>query len=183
MTMNRYFIASAIIGMASLGSAMAGSDQPRPGAAAPRAVPVPSGQTARYVIPFFMSQTAFGTARAVTAITIFNSSTSSCNASVQFQYTNQTTNLCSISMTLAAGTSQTLCSRPVSDPLTGCNVSCSPALTFNSGHAFVSSSNSPSACNRLAVDPQVYYTNGSDSALLGSSPLTIVKVNTPMTGG
>lgn len=141
-------------------------------------LPAPAGQAARYVIPFYTSQTAFSTGRSVTVVGIFNNSNVACSVFVQFQFASQTSSICTINATVPARTSAQLCSRPVGDPLAPCNSSCpSGGLTFNTGHAYVGSSSAPPGCKMIAVDPRIYYTTGSDSVILGSSQLSLVPVN------
>ena len=134
----------------------------------------PAGQVARYVIPTYVSQTAFAT-RSVAIVSIHNSGTTTCNTGVQFQFAFGTTNICSITQAIPAGQSRIFCSRPVSDPLPPCSVSCpGGGLTFNTGHAFVSSG---STC-RIAVDAQQYYTrDAADDFIESQSRLSVVKVN------
>ncbi|PNG26300.1 hypothetical protein CR492_09285 [Methylocella silvestris] len=146
--------------------------------AQPAALPAPTGQAARYVIPFYTSQTVFSTARSVTVVGIFNNSNVACSVFVQFQFASQTSSICTITATVPARTSAQLCSRPVGDPLAPCNASCpGGGLTFNTGHAYVGSSTAPPGCKTIAVDPRIYYTTGSDSVILGSSQLSLVPVN------
>ena len=168
--------------------AMAASDTPQgsatssaPAATAPATAP--SGQTGRYVIPFYTSQTAFPTGRSVTIVAIYNDSPSACSASVQFQYAAEKSEICSISFVIPSHTSAQFCSRPVGDPLAPCKVSCpASGLIFNTGHAFVSSSKSPSTCSKIAVDPRIYYTNGTDAVIVGSSRLSITKLGAATVG-
>jgi hypothetical protein len=132
----------------------------------------PAGQVARYVIPNYSSQ-AGATSRSFAVVTIHNSGTTTCNAGVQFQFAFGTTNQCSITLPIPAGQSRLFCTRPVDGPLASCSISCPGAgLTFNVGHAFVSS---VSTC-RIAVDAQQYFTrDAADDLIESQSRLTIVK--------
>ena len=163
-------------------SAWAGSDVPPGPPVARPAGTLPAGQTMRYVIPFFTSQTAFPTGRSVTVVTINNNSSASCTATLRFQFASQTADTCTITATIASHLSKIFCSRSVSDPISPCSVSCSPGLTFNTGKVYISSTTTPTACNLLAVDPRIYYTNGNDTVLLSSSQLSIVKFGAATAG-
>jgi hypothetical protein len=137
------------------------------------------GQEARYVLPYYTSQTFLIGARSVTAVTVYNQSTTrACDVGVQFQLAFGTTNVCSISLSIPPTESRLFCSRPVSDPLFPCSESCPGAgLTFNTGHAFVSST-SNSACAQIAVDAQLAFTSDpSDNPVEGITKLSIVKIN------
>ena len=135
----------------------------------------------RYTIPNYTSQNRV-TTRSFVAVTILNNATTSCNASVSFQFAFGTTNICVINQWIPAKQSRIYCSRLVKDPVTPCSVSCSPELTFNTGHAYVSSDNT-AACGNIDVDAQQYFTEGSaDDHVDSQSKLTVTRFNVPNNG-
>jgi hypothetical protein len=138
-------------------------------------------QIQRYTIPNYTSQNR-ATTRSFVAVTILNNATTSCNASVSFQFAFGTTNVCLINQLILAKQSRIYCSRLVRDPVAPCSVSCSPELTFNTGHAYVSSDNTV-ACGNIDVDAQQYFTEGpADDHVDSQSKLTITKFNVPNNG-
>jgi len=141
----------------------------------------PPGQVNRYTIPNYTSQATAAT-RSFVGLTILNNSAVTCNAAVSFQYAFGTTNICVINFSIPAFQSAIYCSRAGHDPLTPCSVSCSPELTFNTGHAYVSSDN-VSGCQNIAVDAQQYFTRDTADDLIESqSKLTVTKFNQPNKG-
>jgi hypothetical protein len=139
----------------------------------------PKGQEARYVLPYYTSQTLLLGSRSVTAVSVYNQSTTrACDAGVQFQLGFGTTNVCSISLSIPPGESRLFCSRPVADPLFPCSESCpGEGLTFNTGHAFVSST-SNFACAEIAVDAQLAFTSDlADNPADAITKLSIIKIN------
>ncbi len=140
----------------------------------------PAGQVARYVIPNYTSQATAPT-RSVTVVTVHNNQpgavATSCNVGVQFQFAFGVANVCSITLAIPAGQSRLFCSRPVNDPLAPCSISCPGAgLIFNTGHAFVSSTNN-AACARIAVDAQQFFTrDAADDLVESQSKLSVVKI-------
>ena len=139
----------------------------------------PAGQEARYVLPFYTSQTLLPGARSVTLVSVYNqNTTTTCMAGVQFQLGFGTTNVCSISLSIPPTQSRRFCSRPVNDPLFPCTVSCPGAgLTFNTGHAFVSST-SNFLCAEIAVDAQLAFTRDpADNLVEGITKLSIIGIN------
>lgn len=160
----------------------AGRAQPDVGAE-PAAPTPPSGEVARYVLPYYYSVTPSTGDRSVAVINVYNQSTVACNVTVEFQYATGTTDLCSITAPIPAKTSSIFCSRPVNDPLSTCFVSCpNGGLTFNEGHAFIDSTNS-SSCGTLAIDAQEIFTRDAADTLVDSqSRLSIVRINTKNNG-
>jgi hypothetical protein len=153
----------------------------QPPAVAPKAVSAAITQVQRYTIPNYTSQDT-ATTRSFIGVTIINNATVACNAAVSFQYEYGATNICVISQLIPAKQSRIYCSRPVTDPITPCAASCSPALGFNTGHAYVSSDNT-TACSDIAVDAQQYFTEGSpDDHVDSQSKLTVTKFNLPNNG-
>lgn len=134
----------------------------------------PAGHNFRYVLPHYNSQNSAAGSRSVTILSVYNQTTKDCEVGVQFQHLTDT-NSCTMSATVPAGTSRVFCSRFVNDPIVPCIVTCSPELTFDSGHASVSSNK---ACVNIAVDAQVVYTSdGDDNLVTAIRPLTLVKPN------
>lgn len=144
----------------------------------PQAPSPPAGQSARYVLPYYTSQTTTPPgARSTTVVNVYNQNAIACNVGVQFQFAFGTTNVCSITLSIPAKESRLFCSRPVNDPLAPCSVSCSPALAFNTGHAFVSSTTGTD-CAKIAVDAQLAFTrDAADDLLEGITKLSIVTIN------
>ena len=149
---------------------------------APAVATPPAGQIARYVLPNYTSQTLFSGARSVAVVSVHNNQppgvATTCNVSVQFQFAFGVADVCSITLAIPPGQSRLFCSRPVNDPLAACSISCPGAgLTFNTGHAYVSSTNN-AACARIAVDAQQYFTrDGTDDLVESQSKLSVVKIN------
>jgi hypothetical protein len=159
------------------GSAVQAADAPtqRPLAVAPTAVP--SGQVNRYVIPNFYSL-ILGAARSFTGITVYNNSNSTCSAAVRFQPNKDRTDVCVVTSSIPPKVGHHFCSRqPGSFGLFFCETSCPGAgLTFTTGHAFITSTNT-SACANLAVDAEVIYTqNTADDVIGGITRLSVNKI-------
>lgn len=149
-------------------------------AAEARAAAPPSGQVARYVVPYYMSQNLLTGARSTTMVDVYNQSSIACNVGVQFQFAFGTSNICGITLSIPPKQSRLFCSRPVNDPLFPCSVSCPGAgLTFNTGHAFVSSTADPNSdCARIAVHAQLAFTRDpADNQVEGTTRLTVVEIN------
>jgi hypothetical protein len=157
----------------------AGEGAPAPALKAMAPAP-PTGQAARYVIPYYTSQTLLSGARSVTMVDVYNQSGVACDVGVQFQFAFGTTNICSITLSIPPKQSRLFCSRPVNDPLFPCTVSCpGTGLTFNTGHAFVSSTNDANFdCARIAIHPQLAFTrDAADDQVEATTQLTIVEIN------
>ena len=130
--------------------------------------------------PFYTSQNLLAGSRSVTAINVQNQSTISCEVGVQFQKAYGVTNTCSVTLTIPAKQSRVFCSRVVNDPLMPCNASCSPALTYDTGHFFVSSTaplpGATDKCKSLLIDARLFYTRDiADDLVEGATRLTVVK--------
>jgi hypothetical protein len=155
------------------------SAQPPANQPSKTSVAVPAGQVDRYKIPNYTSQTMFGANRSFVEVTIENNSGHSCDAAVGFQFAFGTTDICSINLTIPSKQSRIYCSRPVPDllGLASCTVSCpGSGLTFNTGHAHVSSSTSV-GCDDISVDAQQFFTTGVDTLVASQSKLTVTKLD------
>lgn len=144
------------------------------------AVTPPPGQTARYVIPYYTSQTLLPGARSTTMVDVYNQSSIPCDVGVQFQFAFGTTNICSITLTIPPKQSRLFCSRIVNDPLYPCTISCPGAgLLFNTGHSFVTSlADRENDCARIAVHAQLAFTRDiNDDLVEGTTRLTVVEIN------
>ncbi len=137
----------------------------------------PTGESARYELPYFYSVAGVGGDNAVTVVNVYNGATVPCDVTLEFQYATQSTDICSITSTIPAKQSTIFCSRQVRDPVAPCLVTCNPGLTFNEGHAFVDSTNTITACANIAVDPRVVFTDSSDVSVISSSRVSLVKFN------
>jgi len=140
----------------------------------------PAGQATRYVIPYYTSQTLLSGARSTTMVDVYNQSAITCDVSIQFQYAFGTTNTCSINLSIPPKQSRLFCSRSVNDPLFPCTISCPGAgLTFNTGHAFVSSTNDNNLeCARIAIHAQLAFTrDAADDQVEGTTRLSVVEIN------
>ena len=138
----------------------------------------PAGEIARYTLPYFYSVAGASGDRSVAVINVMNQTTVACDVTVEFQYATQTSDICSITATIAPKQSEIFCSRSVFDPVAPCHIVCpSGGLTFNEGHAFIDSTNS-TACSNIAVDAREFFLRDpSDTLVDSSSQLTIVKYN------
>ena len=139
----------------------------------------PPGEAVRYVLPFYTSETALAGDRSVAVVNVYNQATVACNVTVEFQYATRTTDLCSITLAIPGKQSRLFCSRPVGDPLAACSISCpGSGLTFNTGHAYVDSTNTIPQCANIAIDAQEVFTRDpADSLIESMSRLSIVKIN------
>ncbi len=157
----------------SLAQTRSSAEQP-PGAGAGAGVvaTAPAGQVNRYVIPNYTSQSLAAT-RSIAAVTIMNNTGAPCNAAVAFQFASATTDTCVITLSIPARQSRIFCSRPIGDPVVPCQISCNPPLTFNTGHAFVSSTIG-NRCARISVDAQQYFLrDANDDFVKSQSRLTV----------
>jgi hypothetical protein len=75
--------------------------------------------------------------------------------------------VCTTTVRLEAGITTDVCSRAIPAPLTTCNASCEPELTFHEGRAVVHSS-AEEGCERIGVSARVYYTTGDDDESLAA---------------
>ena len=147
-------------------------------AAVEPAAPTPTGQSQLFVIPFYTSQNAMAGVRSTALVSVFNANTASCTVGIQFQYAGGATNVCSLSLVIPAKQSRQFCSRSVNDPLAPCDAVCSPELTFNTGHAFVSATKNSiiPGCSLVAVDAQLMQTrDAADDYVESVSKLVVSK--------
>jgi hypothetical protein len=163
--------------MAASGRAAEGSSADQP-AGAKSVVAAPVGQVDRYRIPNYTSQTRLPGSRSFVVVTIENNSSVSCAAAVSFQFAFGTSDICVISLTIPSKQSRLFCSRPVNDPLAPCSISCpGSGLTFNTGHANVSSTNTLD-CAKISVDAQQFFTkDAADDNVESQSKLTVTGLN------
>jgi hypothetical protein len=157
----------------SLHSAEERADQPTGSS-----VRVPSGQVNRYIIPNFSSVLSSNPTPTMTVVTVMNLSPVSCNAAVSFQQGGGTTNTCVINLAIPSRTARIFCSRNTNyvGVAGACVIGVCPGggLTFNAGHAYVSSTNSTD-CSRIGVDAREYVMrDGADNALQAESKLTVI---------
>jgi hypothetical protein len=140
---------------------------------------VPVGQTARYTVSYFRSDTN-SAIRSATVVTVTNQFSGNCNVSVEFfKGFAPTSPVCTLNLTLGPGVTADYCSRGIPDGLTTCNATCSPASTFDEGKARVNSTTNTTTifCGKLAVSSRTYYTAGTlDDTLLSITDNKIVKV-------
>jgi hypothetical protein len=169
--------ATLVFGTAS-GRAEERSSAEQPANAKSLAVPLaPAGQVNRYRIPNYTSETLRPGTRSFVEVTIENNSNVTCNAAVSFQFAFGTSDICVISLAIPSKQSRIFCSRPVSDPLAPCSISCpGSGLTFNTGHANVSSTNT-AECSQISVDAQQFFTRDpSDTLVESESKLTVTNL-------
>jgi hypothetical protein len=154
------------------GADEAEGEQPRPHA--------PDEQTSkRYLVTYMNSQT--GTAiRSATVVTVTNQSGGTCGVKVDWFKGFATAPECTTSFVLDNELTTDFCSRFLPDPITVCNATCAPELTFDEGRAVVSSTTKKEGgpdCSAIAVSARVYYTTGEgDDAIAAISDSKIVKV-------
>ena len=148
----------------------------------PLLVSPPAGLTTRYVIPWTYSVVPPAPAsRSVTVVTVYNASSETCKVGLEFQYGSGQVKTCTVTLSIAAGTTGEFCSRPVGDPLYPCQAACSPALTYDGGPAFVSSGATP--CTTIDVDARLIQTSDTaDTVVQSSSKLTVDKIGTATDG-
>jgi hypothetical protein len=139
----------------------------------------PTGETMRYVVPYFLSVTGTGS-RSATAIAVNNNTTKDCTISVQFQQAFLTAVACALTLTVPAGQGTYFCSRGLPGTTVDCVATCAPALTFDAGRVYISSNK---ACSNISVDGQILYTSdGADTLITGVRQLGLVKFNKGNTG-
>ena len=150
-----------------------GSDRPE---IAPQVVPI--GSTPRYLVGYMNSQTT-PNFRSATAVSVTNQSPVSCSVTVEFFRGFSSTANCSASAVIAPGLSRSFCSRSMPSGTTTCDTLCSPQLTFNEGHARVSSTaDAAGSCGNIGVDPRLFYFNGTttDASLAGVTSLKVIRI-------
>jgi len=128
---------------------------------------------ARYLVTFMKSRTT-DPLRTATVVTVTNEANQSCQITVDWIRGFETTPASRTNLSLEGGFTGDFCSRDIPPPLTTCNATSDPELTFHEGHAVVSSSVA-AGCERLGVSARVYYTQGdNDGDLLAISDPKIV---------
>jgi hypothetical protein len=128
---------------------------------------------ARYLVTFIKSRTT-DPLRSATVVTVTNQAEKTCQVSVEWARGFEPPAACTTTVRLDPGTTTDLCSRAIPAPLTTCNATCEPELTFHEGRAVVSSS-AEKSCERLGVSVRVYYTTGdTDENLAAISDSKIV---------
>ena len=145
-------------------------------------VPVPqsteeaySGQP-RYLVTFIKSRTT-DPIRTATVVSVTNQAKHTCHIAVDWFRGFDPNAVCTTKIDLDAGFQTDFCSRQIPDPVTSCNATCSPELTFHEGKAVVSSS-AEDGCKDIGVSARVYYTQGSaDDEVTAVSDSKIVRVN------
>ncbi len=172
-TLRQTAFAAASVSLLVIAPNFAKADPTEQSTSRASALRVPPGQVNRYILPNYMSETTSST-RSFAVITIMSLAPVSCDAAVSFQRGQGNTNTCVITGTLPSRTALTFCTRSVKTGVAFCNVSCPGAgLTFDVGHAYISSTNSAD-CSRIAVDAQQYHTRDTADAFIESeSKLTV----------
>ena len=136
----------------------------------------PVGETYRYAIPHFVSSTGGASTSSFAAVSIRNASKVTCTASVTFQYASGAANVCVMTQSIPANESRVFCTRNGDLGFIGCQATCSPELTFQEGHALVSSTTG-GACGAIQIDAQEFYVNAvSPAILLGASQLSVTNL-------
>ena len=121
---------------------------------------VPVGQTPRYDVTSMQSRTE-DDPNSVTVITITNTSSQTCDVSVDW-FNIVGTLIETTSYSLFSGESSNHCSRTVQFPITECLVN--GTMTFHQGFATVNSTTTPSECGKIQVEARVYLTGGESSS-------------------
>jgi hypothetical protein len=133
----------------------------------------PEPLVARYLVTFLKSRTT-DPLRSATVVSVTNQAEKACQVSVEWARGFEPPAACTTTVRLDPGTTTDLCSRTIPEPLTTCNGTCEPELTFHEGRAVVSSS-TEKGCDRLGVSARVHYTTGdTDENLAAISDSKIV---------
>jgi hypothetical protein len=111
---------------------------------------------ARYLVTFIKSRTT-DPIRTATVVSITNQTRKTCQVAVDWFQGFNPAPVCATAFSLDAGFTTDFCSREIPDPLTTCNATCAPELTFDEGKAVVNAS-----CEDIGVSARVYYTRGDD---------------------
>jgi hypothetical protein len=129
---------------------------------------------ARYIVTFIKSRTT-DPLRSATVVSVTNQAEKACQVAVEWVRGFEPPAACTTTVRLDPGITTDLCSRAVPTPLTTCNATCEPELTFQEGRAVVSSSDEK-GCERIGVSARVYYTTGdADEDLAAISDSKIVR--------
>jgi hypothetical protein len=141
-----------------------------------RATPaLPVGTVARYTVTYFKSNTSNSALRTAAIVSVTNQSTASCTVGVDWR-TGGTATACSQSLLLTPGAQLDFCTRAIPGPITSCNATCAPNLTFNEGNAVVGSSTT-TGCEKIAVSSRTVYTGSTaDAPVSAITDAKIVKV-------
>lgn len=121
---------------------------------------------ARYLVTFIKSRTT-DPLRSATVVSVTNQAARACQVSVEWVRGFEPPSACTTTVRLDPGITTDLCSRAIPEPLTTCNATCEPELTFHEGRAVVRSS-TKEGCGRIGVSARVYYTTGDDDASLSA---------------
>jgi hypothetical protein len=128
---------------------------------------------ARYLATFLKSRTT-DPLRSATVVSVTNQASRVCQVSVEWGRGFEPTPACTTTVHLDPSITTDFCSRVIPVPLTTCNATCEPELTFHEGQAVVHSS-PEEGCERIGVSARVYYTTGdSDDTLAAISDSKIV---------
>lgn len=132
-----------------------------------------SGQP-RYLVTFMKSRTT-DPIRTATVVSVTNQADYPCQVSVDWFLGFSPTPVCTTTFSVEAGFQTDFCSRKLPEPLTTCNATCDPELTFDEGKAVVRSS-ARHGCKDIGVSARVYYTRGSaDDEVTAISDSKIVR--------
>lgn len=135
--------------------------------------------TKRYLVTYMNSQTE-AAIRSATVVTVTNQSGRTCGVRVDWFVGFIATPVCTTTFTLDNELTTDFCSRFLPDPITACNATCNPELTFDEGRAVVSSTTTEAYfpdCAKIGVSARVYYTTGAqDDAVSAISDSKIVRV-------
>ncbi len=145
------------------------------------------GTVGRFRLGYMNSQTGVSP-RSATVVTVTNTGASTdCTVSIDwrrgFSPTGPGGTICTTTFAnLQRGQSADFCTRPLPGSVTSCNATCSPALTFDEGNAFIGSTNT-ATCSRITVSARVYYFgNTSDTVIEGITDPKITKIQTGTSG-
>ena len=120
----------------------------------------------RYLVTYMKSRTT-APLRTATVVSVTNQAERTCQIAVEWVRGFELTPACTMMLSVDPGVTADVCSQAIPDPLTTCNATCEPELTFHEGRAVVSSS-TDEGCERVAVSARVYYTNGGDGGDLAA---------------
>lgn len=126
--------------------------------------------TPRYLVTYMRSD-ASSTIRTATVVTVTNQSATRCDVTVSYfdGFSNNSSPICTVTLGIPPDWTVDFCSRVISASISGCNQTCSPALTFSEGRAIVSST-----CREIGVSSRVYYTGAGDATVSAISDSKVV---------
>lgn len=117
-------------------------------------------QTGRYLVTYMNSDAVSSGIHAATVVTVTNLAGRACNVSVRWFRGVRPGRICTTNLNaLASNRTVEFCSRNLPIPVTQCNSTCSPEITFGEGRAVVASSKASARCARLGVSARVYYSS------------------------